>query len=117
VAEIACGAREADRGADALTAEREAVAELGDPDRRAALSANRPMHLIGPTYFFRYLRLLKLLMSIVVPIAAAAVLVSVCRYCWHAKPSPGARPVDSDRALGKAIVTSARASQSTHPLG
>ena len=62
-------------GVDAQTAEREAVLELGDPDRRAASWAKRSMYLIGPTYFFHYLRLLKLLMGIVVPIAAVAVLL------------------------------------------
>lgn len=63
-------------GADALTAEREAILELGDPDRRAASWTNRPRHLIGPAYFFDYVRLLKLLMSIVVPIASVAVLLA-----------------------------------------
>ncbi|MBH0110332.1 hypothetical protein I6E81_09145 [Salinibacterium sp. NG22] len=63
-------------GADALSAERGALTELGDPDRRAAQSANRPPHLIGPALFFDYLRLLKRLMSIVVPIAAIAVFLA-----------------------------------------
>lgn len=63
-------------GADALSAEREALTELGDPDRRAAQSANRPPHLIGPGLFFDYVRLLKRLLSIVVPIVAIAVVLA-----------------------------------------
>ena len=62
-------------GADAPTAERDAVLELGDPQRRAANEANPPLHVIVPGHYLDYLRLLKLLMGIAVPIAALAALL------------------------------------------
>jgi len=63
-------------GADTETAEREALLALGDPDRLAASYADRPNLLIGPRYYFDYLRLLKVLYAIVLPIAVAAVAVA-----------------------------------------
>ncbi|PPL15714.1 permease prefix domain 1-containing protein [Microterricola pindariensis] len=53
-------------------AEHAALVELGDPARLAARYTDRPLHLIGPRYYLDWLRLLKLLLAIVVPIAAAA---------------------------------------------
>lgn len=61
-------------GADAAAAERDIIVELGDPDRLAAGYAERPLHLIGPTYYLDWWRLLKLLVGIVAPIAFAALL-------------------------------------------
>ncbi|MGH3657940.1 MAG: permease prefix domain 1-containing protein [Micromonosporaceae bacterium] len=60
----------AENGTDPETAEREAVVELGDPDRLAAGYADRPPYLIGPAFFPAYVRLLRLLVPIVLPIAA-----------------------------------------------
>lgn len=51
------------------------LTELGDPARLAAGYVERPLHLIGPALFLDYIRLLRTLLVIVVPIAAAAVLV------------------------------------------
>lgn len=62
-------------GADEATAEREVLLELGDPDRLAAGYADRPSFLIGPKYYFDYVRLLKVLYVIVLPIASAAILI------------------------------------------
>lgn len=41
-------------GADAESAERAAILELGDPDALAVGYANRPLYLIGPTHFLDY---------------------------------------------------------------
>jgi hypothetical protein len=51
-------------------AERDVLNELGDPDKLAAGYADRPLHLIGPRYYLEWWRLLKLLLAIVVPLAA-----------------------------------------------
>jgi hypothetical protein len=51
-------------------AERDLLNELGDPDKLAAGYADRPLHLIGPRYYLEWWRLLKLLLAIVVPLAA-----------------------------------------------
>lgn len=63
-------------GTDAKTAERDALVHLGDPERLAAAYVDRPMHLIGPRYYFDWLRLLKLLLAIVVPITTLAVALA-----------------------------------------
>lgn len=55
-------------------AELAALTELGDPERLAAGYLDRPLQLIGPRYYLDWLRLLKLLLAIVVPISTAAVL-------------------------------------------
>ncbi|HYN47587.1 MAG TPA: permease prefix domain 1-containing protein [Candidatus Nanopelagicales bacterium] len=55
-------------------AERAAVAELGDPERLAARYTDRSLVLIGPAYFPDWKRLLTLLLTIVVPITAIAVI-------------------------------------------
>lgn len=54
-------------------AEREVLTALGDPDALAAGLADRPLQLIGPRYYLDWLRLLKLLLWIVVPLAAFGV--------------------------------------------
>ena len=61
--------------ADAKTAERDALTELGDPARLAAAYLDRPLYLIGPSYYLEWQRLLKLLLSIVVPIIVIVMLM------------------------------------------
>lgn len=60
-------------GAAEPDAERAALLELGDPSRLAARYIDRPLQLIGPRYYLEWLRLLKLLLWIVVPIASVSV--------------------------------------------
>lgn len=57
-----------DAGADAATAERAALAELGAPRQLAASYSQRPGYLIGPDLYFDYVRVLTVLLSTVVPI-------------------------------------------------
>lgn len=52
-------------GQDPVTAEREVLTELGNPERLAARYADRRLQLIGPTYYLVWLRLLRLLLSFV----------------------------------------------------
>lgn len=59
---------EADADPDA--AEREALVELGDPSHLAARYVERPRALIGPEVFPEYLRMLKLVAAVVVPLVA-----------------------------------------------
>ncbi len=59
-------------GADPDEAERAAVAELGDPDVLAREYGGRPDHLIGPSLYPSWVRLAKLLLTVVLPIAVAA---------------------------------------------
>jgi hypothetical protein len=54
-------------------AERAVLLELGDPTRLAAGYSGRPLYLIGPAFYPDYIRLLRLLLSIVVPIIAIVV--------------------------------------------
>ena len=55
------------------TAERAVLPELGDPMRLAAEYSGRPLYLIGPAFYPDYVSLLRLLLSIVVPIIAIVV--------------------------------------------
>ena len=64
-----------ERGAAPSDAEHAALVELGDPLQLAATYLDRPLQLIGPKYFLTWWRLLKLLLIIVVPLAAAGVLL------------------------------------------
>jgi len=57
-------------------AERAAVAELGDPERLAAQYTDRTLFLIGPRLFPDWKRLLTLLLPIVVPIVAVAMMAA-----------------------------------------
>lgn len=57
-------------------AERAVLEQMGDPDRLAAEYADRPTFLIGQRYYFDWLRLLKLLIWIVVPIATCAIALA-----------------------------------------
>ena len=62
-----------DSGADPVAAERAVLTELGDPVRLAAGYADRPLHLIGPSLYLDYTRLLTALLVTVVPAVAATV--------------------------------------------
>ena len=55
-------------GEDHETAEREVLTELGDPAVLAAGYADRPLQLIGPRYYPAWLRLLKRLLVIIMPL-------------------------------------------------
>jgi hypothetical protein len=60
-------------GRASADAERMALVELGDPAALAASYVDRPLQLIGPRYYLTWWRLMKLLYSVVLPIAVAAV--------------------------------------------
>ncbi|GAA2463670.1 permease prefix domain 1-containing protein [Agromyces soli] len=62
-----------EQGASPEEAERAVLTELGDPVALAAGYVDRPLQLIGPRYYLVWWRLLKLLLAIVVPIAAVGV--------------------------------------------
>lgn len=61
------------RGEDPGAAERMVLRELGDPMRLSAKYSGRSLSLIGPTFYPEYIRLLRLLISIVVPIVTVVV--------------------------------------------
>ncbi len=69
-------AEKVDAGCGAAEAEREAVSELGDPDRRAAELVGRPSYLIGPAYYFGWRRLLTILLSAVTPSVFGGLLLA-----------------------------------------
>lgn len=62
-------------GETSESAERAVITELGEPMRLAAGYAGRPLALIGPDLYVDYVRLLKLLLVIVVPIVAITTFV------------------------------------------
>ncbi|WP_375385554.1 permease prefix domain 1-containing protein [uncultured Microbacterium sp.] len=62
---------EAGEGQDA--AERDVLTGMGDPDRLAADYADRPAFLIGPRYYFEWMRLVKMLFAVVLPLAVLGV--------------------------------------------
>ncbi len=62
-----------ERGETADVAEREVLTGLGDPMRLASEYSERPLYLIGPSFYPDYIRLLRLLVAIVVPIIAIVV--------------------------------------------
>ncbi|MET8040983.1 permease prefix domain 1-containing protein [Micromonospora sp. NPDC005215] len=64
-----------DGGADPVTAEREVLTELGNPDLLAARYADRRLQLIGPTYYLVWLRLLKLLLSFIPALVGTVIAV------------------------------------------
>ncbi|MEU9100470.1 hypothetical protein [Streptomyces sp. NPDC048361] len=66
---------EAHGSADARSAEREVLTEMGDPIRQAARYAGRPLALIGPDYYPAYMRLLTVLLSTVLPAVTIGVMV------------------------------------------
>lgn len=65
-----------ERGSSPQEAERAAVTELGDPAVLAARYTGSPLHLIGPSHYLPYRRLLRILLVIVVPIVAIVVLLA-----------------------------------------
>ena len=58
-------------------AERETLTELGDPYKLAWGYADRPLHLIGPALFPDYIRLLRVLYFVVLPIVVVVVFLSL----------------------------------------
>jgi len=66
-----------ENGEPEAEAERAVIRELGEPERLAAGYAGRALALIGPKYYVDYLRLLKVLYAVVLPIATAGVLLGV----------------------------------------
>ncbi len=62
-------------GEKPAAAEKAALNDLGDPMRLASEYADRPMWLIGPKYYFDWIRLLKLLFAIVLPIVFAVFFI------------------------------------------
>lgn len=62
-------------GLDPESAEREAVTELGDPQVLARDYGGRPNHLIGPRYFQPWLQLVRMLLTVVLPIVVVVVVV------------------------------------------
>lgn len=63
-------------GEPTADAERAVLQELGDPARLAAGYAGRPLWLVGPAYYVEYVRFLRLLLVIVLPIVAAVLIVT-----------------------------------------
>jgi hypothetical protein len=61
------------QGEDPKTAEHMVLRELGDPMRVSATYSGKSLSLIGPTFYPDYIRLLRLLVSIVVPIVTVVV--------------------------------------------
>ena len=57
-----------EQGQDASAAEREILTELGSPARLAASYSDRQLALIGPELYLDYVRVLKLLLTTVVPL-------------------------------------------------
>jgi hypothetical protein len=70
---LVADATDAHLDAGSRSAERDALVELGDPQVLAASYADRPLMLIGPQYYLVWLRLLKLLLAIVLPIATIGI--------------------------------------------
>lgn len=62
-------------GEDRAVAEREALLGLGDPDVLAREYGGRPHHLIGPAYFPAWVRLVRVLLGVVVPLAVLGSVV------------------------------------------
>lgn len=62
-------------GEERAAAERAVLLDLGDPMRLSAGYAGRPLSLIGPDLYIDYVRLLKLLLWIVIPIVAVTMFV------------------------------------------
>lgn len=56
-------------------AERAAIAELGDPDVLAREYGGKPQHLIGPAIYADYVRLIRVLLVVTLPILVAVMVV------------------------------------------
>jgi hypothetical protein len=65
-----------DAGVAQADAERATLVELGDPAALAAMYLDRPLHLIGPKYYLTWKRLVTTLYAVVLPIAAAAIVLA-----------------------------------------
>ncbi|QBF44986.1 permease prefix domain 1-containing protein [Janibacter limosus] len=63
-------------GEEPATAERETILGLGDPDVLAREYGGRPNHLIGPAYFPAWVRLVKLLLVVIVPLAVVGNVIA-----------------------------------------
>lgn len=63
-------------GAAPEDAERSAIAELGDPDILAREYGGRPNHLIGPAFYPDWVRLIKVLLGVVLPIVVVATFLA-----------------------------------------
>ena len=74
-------------GEDPREAERAALLELGDPDVLARDYGGKPQHLVGPAIYADYLRLLKVLLIVVLPII---VIVSLLDQAFGGEESWGA---------------------------
>jgi hypothetical protein len=83
-------------------AERAVLTELGDPVRLAAGYSGRPLHLIGPAVYPEWRRLVTVLLSTVVPLAATAHLL--VRLLTDAVDTEGIGPVAASTA-GVAMTT------------
>jgi hypothetical protein len=66
----------ADAGEPPADAERAVLTELGDPMRLAAGYSGRPLHLVGPGVYPEWLRLVRVLLAVVVPISVVGNLVA-----------------------------------------
>jgi hypothetical protein len=65
-----------DQGEDLGAVEVAVLTELGDPDRLAADYADRPLWVIGPTFYLPWLRLTKTLLKIIPPVVGVPVAVA-----------------------------------------
>lgn len=81
-------------GLDPDRAEREAITELGDPDVLARGFGGRPNHLLGPRYYADWVRIERMLLTVVLPIV---VVVSVFAEAFEPEATLGS-------VIGSAVV-------------
>ena len=62
-------------GEEPVAAERETIVGLGDPDVLAREYGGRPNHLLGPAFFPAWVRLVKVLLAILVPLSLVGSIV------------------------------------------
>lgn len=62
-------------GEEPVAAERETIVGLGDPDVLAREYGGRPNHLVGPAFFPAWVRLVKVLLAILVPLSLVGSIV------------------------------------------
>lgn len=65
-----------DHGRSPSDAERSVLHDLGDPAALAAGYVDRPLYLIGPRYFLTWWHLMKLMYTVVLPLAAGAIVLA-----------------------------------------
>lgn len=63
-------------GEEPVAAERETIVGLGDPDVLAREYGGRPNHLVGPAFFPAWVRLVKVLLAILVPLSLVGSVVA-----------------------------------------